>query len=121
VPCLRHHPHACLREGPVGTRKDRLGGVLKNRPSLPRLVRLMLPERVFSVGGGLSIATGALLALAGTFEGSLVLVSILPAAIFLIGFGAFFLYVGSGAKRARQRLLDSPRPTADAAPPGKRS
>ena len=68
----------------------------------------MLTERVFAVGGWLSITAGGLLLLAFVQNPAPVLWGILPAAAFLVGFGVFFLYVGRGARRERQRLLETP-------------
>jgi len=68
----------------------------------------MLPERVFALGGWLAIAAGLLLLLAAFWNPSPYTWGIFEAAAFLIGFGLFFLYVARGARKDRQRLLDSP-------------
>ena len=70
----------------------------------------MLPERVFVIGGGLSIAAGALLATADLLNPNPLFWSVLSTAGLFVGFGAFFLHVGGGARRYRRRLLDSPQP-----------
>lgn len=70
----------------------------------------MLPERVFTIGGGLSIATGLLLALAIVLNPDPFLWYVLPSVVLFIGLGTFFLYVGKGAQRDRRRLLESPQP-----------
>lgn len=72
----------------------------------------MLPERVFLVGGGLSVGAGGLLIAAFVLGPSAVLWADLEAAGLLIAFGLFFVYVGRGAREDRRRLLESPRPPA---------
>ncbi len=69
----------------------------------------MLPERVFAIGGWLSIATGGLLAMAVVLNPNAVLWNVLPPIAFFEGLGAFFLYVGKGAHRDRRNLLDAPQ------------
>ncbi|MCI4353714.1 MAG: hypothetical protein L3K14_10120 [Thermoplasmata archaeon] len=69
----------------------------------------MLPERVFALGGWLSIVAGGLLLVAFVENPAPVLCGILPAGVFLLGFGVFFLYVGRGSARDRRRLLETPR------------
>lgn len=72
----------------------------------------MLPERVFSIGGVLSVGAGGLLLVSYILDPSTLLWGDLEAAILLIAFGLFFLYVGRGARSDRRRLLESPRPPA---------
>jgi O-antigen ligase len=68
----------------------------------------MLPERVFTIGGWLCIATSALLAAAIALNPSPFLWYLIPTVVLFLGLGAFFLYVGLGARRDRRRLLESP-------------
>ncbi len=85
----------------------------------------MLVERVFEIGGVLTIAAGA--ALAGLLYatgayGVSVGVFLTPA--LLIGFGVFFLWVGRQAREDRRGLLALAEPLPDApsasgAPPKK--
>ena len=70
----------------------------------------MLRERVFAVGGWITIAAGLLFVVAFILNPSPLLAGVLPAGGLLVGFGAFFLYVGRGARRDRLRLLESPEP-----------
>ncbi len=70
----------------------------------------MLAERVFIIGGVLSIVAGAAFLLTFLAFGTGLLIALIPTGGFLVGFGVFFVYVGRGARNARQRLLDSPRP-----------
>lgn len=70
----------------------------------------MLRERVFVIGGALSMAAGVLLLAAFLQTPVPLLWGALESAVFLLGFGAFFIYVGNGARRDRERLLESPRP-----------
>lgn len=70
----------------------------------------MLRERVFAIGGWLTIVAGALFLMAFVLNPSPLLAGVLPAGALLIGFGAFFLYVGRGARRERLQLLESPEP-----------
>ena len=70
----------------------------------------MLPERVFAIGGVLAIAAGGLLLATFALTPSPLVWGLLEAAVLLVGFGAFFLYVGRGAGRDRRRLLESPKP-----------
>jgi hypothetical protein len=70
----------------------------------------MLTERIFAIGGWLTIAAGILLLVAFVLNPVLLLWGALEAGILLVGFGGFFLFVGRGARRDRRRLLDSPRP-----------
>jgi hypothetical protein len=69
----------------------------------------MLRERIFEIGGGLSIAAGILLLAAFGLDPTWLLWGFLEAGGLLIGFGVFFLYVGRGSRRDRQRLIDSPK------------
>ncbi|MGC2289420.1 MAG: hypothetical protein WA688_06145 [Thermoplasmata archaeon] len=69
-----------------------------------------MPERVFAIGGCLAVAAGGLLLVAFVLNPVPLLWGLIEAAVLLVGFGGFFVYVGSGARRARQRLLDSPKP-----------
>ncbi len=66
----------------------------------------MLPERVFELGGALTIA------LAGTLLGAVLWAGVGPDYIgfwivppMLTSFGAFFIYVGRQARAERRRLL----------------
>jgi hypothetical protein len=70
----------------------------------------VLPERVFVIGGGLAIAAGLLLMAAFVLNPSPLLWGIVEAGVLLVAFGAFFIYVGRGARRDRRRLLESPKP-----------
>jgi hypothetical protein len=70
----------------------------------------VLPERVFAIGGVLSIAAGGLLLLAYVLNPSPLLWGAIEAGLLLVGFGLFFIYVGSGSRRDRRRLLESPKP-----------
>jgi Flp pilus assembly protein TadB len=70
----------------------------------------MLTERIFAIGGWLTIAAGALLLIAFVLNPVLLLTGVVVAGILLLGFGGFFLYVGRGAHRERQRLLETPKP-----------
>jgi hypothetical protein len=72
----------------------------------------VLPERVFVIGGCLAIAAGGLLFLAFILNPTPLLGGLLEAGLLLVGFGGFFIYVGRGAHRDRQKLLDSPEPPA---------
>ncbi len=70
----------------------------------------MLPERVFAIGGWLSIGAGALVAAAAVLDPNPFYWSMIETAGLFVGFGALFLYVASGARRDRRRLLESPQP-----------
>jgi hypothetical protein len=69
----------------------------------------MLRERVFVVGGGLTIAAGVLLLAAFALNPVWLLWGIVEAGVLLVGFGTFFIYVGRGSRRDRERLLESPK------------
>ena len=68
----------------------------------------MLPERVFAIGGWLSIITGLLLLVFVGLNPNPFVWGILETAALFLGLGGFFLYVGRGAQRDRRRLLESP-------------
>jgi hypothetical protein len=70
----------------------------------------VLPERVFLVGGLVTILAGFLLVIAFVLNPSPLLWGTLEAAGLILGLGGFFVYVGRGARGERRRLLDSPRP-----------
>jgi uncharacterized membrane protein HdeD (DUF308 family) len=70
----------------------------------------VLRERVFEIGGILTIVAGILLLAAFALNPVWLLWGILEAGALLIAFGAFFLYVGRGSRKDRRRLLESPRP-----------
>lgn len=73
----------------------------------------MLPERTFTVGGVASVAFGVallglLVAVGGLEEG----IGAIASSVGLIGFGAFFLYVGRAAARDRAGVLALAGPPA---------
>jgi hypothetical protein len=71
----------------------------------------MLPERTFAIGGYACIALGGAFALSLLSDvGSPVLLSAIETSVWLIGLGAFFLYVSRQARQSRQRLLASVTP-----------
>jgi hypothetical protein len=70
----------------------------------------MLPERIFTIGGVLTIAAGVLLVVAFVLSPVFLFYGPLEAGALLIGFGVFFIYVGRGARRDRRRLTDLPEP-----------
>lgn len=70
----------------------------------------MLRERVFAIGGGLTIAAGVLLLATFALNPGWLLAGIVEAGGLLIGFGIFFIYVGRGSRNDRRRLLESPKP-----------
>lgn len=66
----------------------------------------MLLERVFLIGGILTILLGSLLASSDVLAGTLVeYPPFIEAAVLMIGFGIFFLYVSRDARRERLKLL----------------
>ena len=70
----------------------------------------MLNERIFTIGGCLTIVAGVLLLVAFALNPDSLLWGVIEAGLLLVGFGVFFIYVGREARRGRQRLLDSPKP-----------
>jgi hypothetical protein len=70
----------------------------------------VLNERIFAIGGGLVIGAGVLLLVAFILNPVPLLWGSLGAAVLLIAFGVFFIYVGRGARKDRRRLLETPKP-----------
>lgn len=70
----------------------------------------VLPERIFAIGGWLSIVAGGLFLATFITDPVPPLWGVIPTGVFLVGFGAFFLYVGKGAQQDRRRLLQSLEP-----------
>jgi hypothetical protein len=70
----------------------------------------VLTERIFAIGGSLVIAAGVLLLIAFILNPVPLLWGALVTAGLLIAFGVFFIYVGRGARKDRQKLLETPKP-----------
>lgn len=67
----------------------------------------MLLERVFLIGGVLTILLGVLLGVVDVAIGGLLAYPpLIEAAALMVGFGGFFLLVSRDARRERLRLLD---------------
>ncbi|MGI0131826.1 MAG: hypothetical protein ACREDK_01825 [Thermoplasmata archaeon] len=78
----------------------------------------MLIERVFLIGGTLTILLGGMIAIAELLAGSVgTYPAFLETAVLLIAFGVFFLYVGRGARRERVALLALGDPVQRPPPP----
>ena len=81
----------------------------------------MMRDTTFLVGGALVIALGAAFALGLLWAGAgLGFAGAWLGAALAIGFGAFFVYVGSAERRERRRWLagyDPNRPDASPPPP----